>query len=288
MNIAQAKREMQQIGLVLTHDQGEYRVNFKGGGEASAYYTTDLDDAVATGLDMARREHKKNPRSRRAAPVKKSRRVGGGAYAIHFRGDAGERLGTGIYGSRDSAQRAAARFMETGEMRDAYGMVARTHYRYLGASKNPAKRTAAQIIRKHYGLKRPVTAAEVAAEIKNLKRRRDQSLGWDDMQHRLAAALNIGATPFQNPIKGPGKFEGETYAVRYAYENPDEDLGDSETFNWYGRFSGKIKGRGPFYIIVEENSQGFVSGEFFDTEAQLNNAWRQLERGWAKWSEGEQ
>ena len=31
----------------------EYRVNLKGAGEATAYYTTDLDDALATGLHMA-------------------------------------------------------------------------------------------------------------------------------------------------------------------------------------------------------------------------------------------
>lgn len=85
-----------------------------------------------------------------------------------------------------------------------------------------------------------------------------------------------------NPIKGPGKFEGETYAARYAYENPDEDLGDSETFGWYGRFSGKIKGRGPFFIIVEEQSQGFVTGTFFDTEKQLEKAWARIEREWER------
>lgn len=82
----------------------------------------------------------------------------------------------------------------------------------------------------------------------------------------------------RNPIKGPGKFEGETYAARFAYENPDEDLGDSETFGWYGNFSGKIKGRGPFHIIVNENSQGFVTGEFFPTEKAMRKQWRAIER----------
>jgi hypothetical protein len=34
------------------HD--EYRVNFRGGKEATAYYTTDLDDAYNTGVIMAK------------------------------------------------------------------------------------------------------------------------------------------------------------------------------------------------------------------------------------------
>jgi hypothetical protein len=149
-------------------------------------------------------------------------------------------------------------------------------------------KTPAQIIREHYQLDRPVTEKEVAAEIKNLKRRRDKALGWDDMNARLASRLGIDPTPFKNPIKGPGKFEGETYAARYAYENVDEDLGDVQTFDWYGRFSGKIKGRGPFHIIVRENNQGFVYGEFFDTEAALKKQWRRIERAYEKFTEDEQ
>jgi hypothetical protein len=34
---------------------GEYRVNFKGGTEATAYYTDDLGDAHATALSMRAR-----------------------------------------------------------------------------------------------------------------------------------------------------------------------------------------------------------------------------------------
>jgi len=91
----------------------------------------------------------------------------------------------------------------------------------------------------------------------------------------------------ENPIKGPGKFEGETFAARYAYDNPDEDLGESDGFGWYGKFSGKIKGRGPFHIIVNEDSQGFVSGTFFDTEKQLEKAWSNLESEYADFYEDE-
>jgi len=86
----------------------------------------------------------------------------------------------------------------------------------------------------------------------------------------------------ENPIKGPGKFEGETYAARYAYENPDDEIGESDALGWYGRFEGKIKGRGPFCIIVREDSQGFVYGQFYDTPKQLAAAWRRIEREYEK------
>jgi len=79
------------------------------------------------------------------------------------------------------------------------------------------------------------------------------------------------------PIKGPGKFEGETYAARFAYDNVDGEIGSVDELGWYGRFSGKIKGRGPFHIIVMENSQGFVYADFYDNEEQLEAAWAEIE-----------
>jgi len=81
-----------------------------------------------------------------------------------------------------------------------------------------------------------------------------------------------------NPIKGPGKFEGELYITRYAHENPDEEIGDVQELNWFGRFSGKVKGRGPFHIITEENSQGFVWGKLYDSEKEMMKAWHEVER----------
>ena len=47
---------------------------------------------------------------------------------------------------------------------------------------------AARIVRQHYGLSRPVTAEEVAAEVANIKRRR-AGYGLDDSLERLAARL---------------------------------------------------------------------------------------------------
>lgn len=44
-------RVVYQMTLKLTPDH-EFRVNFKDGDEATAYYATDLDDAFTTAIDM--------------------------------------------------------------------------------------------------------------------------------------------------------------------------------------------------------------------------------------------
>lgn len=59
MTIKEAIAKMQANGMVIRCEDGEYRVNFKHGFEATAYYTNDLEDAVATGVDMAQRRDKK-------------------------------------------------------------------------------------------------------------------------------------------------------------------------------------------------------------------------------------
>lgn len=83
----------------------------------------------------------------------------------------------------------------------------------------------------------------------------------------------------RNPIKGPGKFEGETYVAKWVYETSDGGIGDVDGPGWYDYYSGKIKGRGPFHLIVSEDSQGFVSATFYDTKAQMEKAWARVERG---------
>lgn len=55
LTLAGAKAELRQHGMALSKRDGEYRVNFRGGREATAYYASDLEDAVATGIDMAKR-----------------------------------------------------------------------------------------------------------------------------------------------------------------------------------------------------------------------------------------
>lgn len=55
MTFKQARSELDKIGISLSHgvDDDEFRVNFKSGREATAYYTNDLDDAIGTGRHMA-------------------------------------------------------------------------------------------------------------------------------------------------------------------------------------------------------------------------------------------
>ena len=57
--------------------------------------------------------------------------------------------------------------------------------------------TPAQIIRQHYGLNRPVTPAEVEAEVSNLLRKWHKG-NLDDSQGHLAAALDV----FLAPVRG--------------------------------------------------------------------------------------
>jgi len=52
-NTARAQLKALGIQLQYSNDYNEYRVNLKGGREATAYYTNDLDDARDTGLYMA-------------------------------------------------------------------------------------------------------------------------------------------------------------------------------------------------------------------------------------------
>ena len=61
MTLREAQAHVRKLGMVIkTTQYNEYRVNYKKGKEATAYYAADLDDAVATAEDMAKR--KGNPR----------------------------------------------------------------------------------------------------------------------------------------------------------------------------------------------------------------------------------
>lgn len=55
MTVKNAMAILRALGMVLTRDMDsrEYRVNFKGGREATAYYAVDLDDAIGTAQHMA-------------------------------------------------------------------------------------------------------------------------------------------------------------------------------------------------------------------------------------------
>lgn len=58
--IRDARAILRAVGIELkTTDYDEFRVNFARGREATAYYTTDLNDAVQTGIVMSKRKGKK-------------------------------------------------------------------------------------------------------------------------------------------------------------------------------------------------------------------------------------
>lgn len=51
----EVEKELREIGLTITRlsNTDEYRVNYKHGREATAYYTDDLMDAAMTGYAMS-------------------------------------------------------------------------------------------------------------------------------------------------------------------------------------------------------------------------------------------
>jgi hypothetical protein len=56
MTLQQAKSIARHLGLTLRKVRsGDYRVNFRDGNETTAYYTDNLEDAVNTAVEMARR-----------------------------------------------------------------------------------------------------------------------------------------------------------------------------------------------------------------------------------------
>lgn len=56
--LKEVEKELRDMGMVITHlsNTDEYRVNYKNGREATAYYTNDLQDAALTGYAMSQHE----------------------------------------------------------------------------------------------------------------------------------------------------------------------------------------------------------------------------------------
>jgi hypothetical protein len=55
MNVKQTKQAIKALGMTAVHVEGEWRINYPNGSEATAYYTDDNADALATATDMARK-----------------------------------------------------------------------------------------------------------------------------------------------------------------------------------------------------------------------------------------
>lgn len=56
--LAGVKSQLASKGITIVKREDEFIVNFKGGREATAYYTDDLEDALQTGLQMAKEGQK--------------------------------------------------------------------------------------------------------------------------------------------------------------------------------------------------------------------------------------
>lgn len=63
--LKEAREILRTHNMVLRHsvEWDEFRVNFKGGTKAEAYYCSDLDDALETGIEMAERLETKRRQS---------------------------------------------------------------------------------------------------------------------------------------------------------------------------------------------------------------------------------
>lgn len=57
MTLREAQALLRDLGITLKREDDEYVVNFHRGREENAYYTTDLEDAVNTGIHMAHHGH---------------------------------------------------------------------------------------------------------------------------------------------------------------------------------------------------------------------------------------
>ena len=56
MTLQKAKSVARHLGLTLRKVRsGDYRVNFRDGNEMTAYYTDNVEDAVRTAIEMARK-----------------------------------------------------------------------------------------------------------------------------------------------------------------------------------------------------------------------------------------
>lgn len=78
MTYQDAKKKLSAAGVTLKkNDYGEYVVNIRGASDASEYYTEQLDDALGTGLDMARgvAEGRYTYTRRRNTSIRKSKKA---------------------------------------------------------------------------------------------------------------------------------------------------------------------------------------------------------------------
>jgi hypothetical protein len=95
----------------------------------------------------------------------------------------------------------------------------------------------------------------------------------------------------------PGKFDNDLDHAMYllALDGADAECGDSSVYRWYGLMTGvtrddtgtlsptarQIMRRDsmsyPLHVIVSEDSQGFVSVDYYDSAKEAEEAWEEIE-----------
>jgi hypothetical protein len=95
------------------------------------------------------------------------------------------------------------------------------------------------------------------------------------------------SNPLLDRYPHPGKFEGELNLTERLYEmslefGQTDDCGSVEDIGWHCLFTELDKADlgdldGVVAAILSEDSQGFVSATYFETEADARAAWQDLQ-----------
>ena len=86
MTSKEVEQAIRALGLAVTRVDGKWRINYRGGKEATAYYTTDDDDALgmARAMEVARGQQRSRADQRRSAPHGVPLAYNAGATAVIF------------------------------------------------------------------------------------------------------------------------------------------------------------------------------------------------------------
>lgn len=107
------------------------------------------------------------------------------------------------------------------------------------------------------------------------------------MPRRGRGRARLMPDDLMEPTDELGKFEGEPKLTEVLWNlvlegSADEELGESEDFGAYALFLHLKRSEFPGNIgdtkaaIVFENSQGFVSGTFYDSVSEARDAWDEI------------
>lgn len=81
------------------------------------------------------------------------------------------------------------------------------------------------------------------------------------------------------------KFDSEIAERLYA-EVPDETVGSVEDYGWLGLYLTVPDSSDPA-VIIAEDSQGFVTSQTYDSDADARQAWQAIVAEYEQWLTGE-